>query len=166
MDNGSFWVGGMKWLFAILIGSLSGWLIVSVTDEVAIAIASGAAIGILATIALFGTRPAHSVAKVAGAMAIGCLFGWLVASLTGGLTGAMAIGAGIGVLATIAVASERPVQSLLKVAAAMGVGFLVGWGIGAALGDHRLGMALVIPLGLPLLLLLADTFKEPRRRPF
>ena len=166
MENGSFGVDGMKWLLPMLIGSLSGWLIVSVTDVVAIAIASGAAIGVLATIALFGTRPARSVAKVAGAMAIGCVFGWLVALVTGGLTGAMAIGAGIGVLATIAVAGERPVRSLLKVAGTMGIGFLVAWGIGAAVGDHRLGMALAIPLGLPLLLLLADTLAEPRRRSF
>ena len=128
--------------------------------------ASGAAIGVLATVALFGNRPIRSVLKVAGAMAVGCLAGWLVASLTDSLKVAMAIGAGIGVLATIAVASERPFQSLLKVIGTMGVGFAIGWGIGIAIGDHRLGMALSIPLGLPFLFLLADSIKLPRRRPF
>ena len=156
----------MKWILAMVIGALSGWVIVAATHEVAIASASGAAIGVLASIALLGTRPVRSVFKAAGAMAVGCLFGWLVSSLTGGLAIAMALGLTVGVLGTVAVAGRRPLVSLLKVAAAMGVGFLVGWGIGLAVGDHRLGMALAIPLGLPLLVALADTMAEPRRRPF
>jgi hypothetical protein len=156
----------MKWLLAGLIGSLSGWLIASVTDEVAIAASSGAAIGVLATMALFGTRPAHSVAKMAGAMGLGCLAGWLVSALTGGLTVAMMIGSGVGALATIALTSERPVRSLLKLAGAMSFGFVLGWGIGALIGDHRIGMALAIPLALPILLVMADTMRPPRHRPF
>lgn len=156
----------MRWLVASLIGSLSGWLIASVTDNVAIAVASGGAIGVLATIALFGTRPFQAVLKVAGAMAIGCLFGWAVASLTDSLKIAMAIGMAIGALAIIAVVSRRPIQSLMKVIGTMGVGFAVGWGIGYAIGDHRIGMALAIPIGLPLLILMADSFPLRRRRPF
>jgi hypothetical protein len=156
----------MKWFVAALIGSLSGWLIATVTDEVAIAASSGAAIGILATIAMFGNRPVRSVFKVAGAMAIGCLAGWLVAYLTDSLKVAMAIGAGIGVLATIAVTSEKPLRSLIKVIGTMAVGFAAGWGIGALIGDHRIGMVLAIPVGLPILILLADTVSQPRRRPF
>lgn len=156
----------MKWLIAGLVGALSGWLIASVTDEVAIASTSGAAIGVLATIALFGTRPVRSVFKAAGAMAIGSLAGWLVALLTDHLASAMVIGAAVGVLATIAVISERPLRSLLKVVGAIGFGFAFGWAIGFALGDHRLGLALSIPLSLPLLALMADTITERRRRPF
>jgi len=156
----------MKWLIPMLIGSLSGWLIVSVTDEVAIAVASGAAIGILATIALFGTRPARSVVKWAAAMAVGCLFGWLVSSMTGSLRGAMLIGAVIGVLATLAVTDERPALSLAKIVGTMAAGFVLGWGIGYAVGDHRIGMALIVPLGLPLLLLWAEPLPPPRHRPF
>lgn len=156
----------MKWLLAGLIGSLSGWLIANVTDQVAIASSSGGAIGVLATIALFGTRPALSVFKVAGAMGLGCLAGWLVAAVTGGLTGAMMIGAAVGTLATISLTSERPLISLLKLAGAMGFGFVVGWGIGTLIGDHRLGMALAIPLGLPVLVLMADSIRPTRRRPF
>jgi hypothetical protein len=159
-------VDSMKWLVAALIGSASGWLIASVTNEVAIAVISGGAIGFLATVALFGTRPVHSVAKVAGAMALGCLAGWLVAALTDTLAPAMAIGSGIGVLATIALSGERPLRSLVKVVVTMAIGFAIGWGIGAAVGDHRLGMVLAIPLGLPLLILLADTVRLPRHRPF
>lgn len=156
----------MKWLITMSVGALSGWLIASVTDEVAIAVTSGAAIGILATIALFGTRPVYSVVKVAAAMAVGCLAGWLVASVTDHLHVAMAVGGAVGVLATIAVISQRPLTSLLKVVGAMGFGFLVGWGIGFAVGDHRIGLALAIPLGLPLLLLMADTTPKLRHRPF
>ncbi len=156
----------MKWLIAMAAGALSGWLIASLTDEVAIAMASGAAIGILATIALFGTDPARSVFKVAGAMAIGCLAGWLVATLTDALTVAMASGVAVGALATVALAGTRPVRSLLKVVGAMGIGFAIGWGIGTAVGDHKLGMAIAFPVGLTLLLLTAETMKLPRRRPF
>jgi len=156
----------MKWLIAMMTGSLAGWLIASVTDEVAIAMASGAAIGVLATIALFGTDPVRSVLKAAGAMAVGSLAGWLVACLTDTLAIAMIIGSAIGVLATVAVTGAHPVRALFKVIGAMGVGFLVGWGIGAVLGDHRLGGAMAIPLGLLLLMLVADTAVEPRRRPF
>lgn len=154
----------MKWLIAMLVGAASGWLIVSVTDEVAIAASSGAAIGVLAILALFG--PPRSFLKVAGAMAIGCLFGWLVACLAQPLAVAMAVGGVVGATATVAVIGTRPVRSLLKVVGAMGVGFAVGWGVGAVLGDHRLGMALTIPLGLALLLLTADTVSKQRRRPF
>lgn len=156
----------MKWLLAGLIGSLSGWLIASVTNEVAIAASSGAAIGILATIALFGTRPAHSVAKMAGAMGLGCVAGWLVSALTGGLTVAMVIGSGVGALATVAFTSERPLRSLLKLIAAIGFGFAIGWGVGSLIGDHRIGMVLAIPFALPFLLVMADTMRPPRRRPF
>ncbi|MDE2113173.1 MAG: hypothetical protein KGJ79_18735 [Alphaproteobacteria bacterium] len=156
----------MKWLIAALIGALSGWLIASVTNEVAIAMASGAAIGILATIALFGTHPVSSVLKVAGAMAIGSLAGWLVAYLVNALAVAMAVGAAVGVLATFAVADTRPVRSLVKVVGAMAVGFVIGWGIGEALGDHKLGMALAVPLSLLLLMFMADARAEKRRRPF
>ena len=156
----------MKWLVASVIGSLSGWLIATVTDNVAIAVASGGAIGVLATVGLFGTRPLQAVVKVAGAMAIGCLFGWAVSSLTDSLKIAMAIGMAIGALATMAVVSKRPLYALLKVIGTMGFGFAVGWGIGYAIGDHRIGMALVVPLGLPLLVLTADTIALPRRRPF
>ena len=156
----------MKWLIAALTGAVSGWLIASVTDEVAIAMASGAAIGVLATIALFGTRPVRSVLKVAGAMAIGSLAGWLVAALADTLMVAMAVGAAVGVLATIAVADTRPVRSLVKVVGAMGIGFVIGWGIGAAVGDHKLGMALAIPLSIPLIMLMADAKTERRHRPF
>lgn len=156
----------MKWFFAMLIGSLSGWLIASVTDDVAIAASSGAAIGVLATIALIGTRPVHSMAKVAGAMAIGCLAGWLVDTVTTHQPFAMVMGASIGVLATIAVASTRPARSLAKLIAAMTFGFSAGWLIGMAIGDHNIGMALAIPLGLPLLLLLAGKEPQLRRRPF
>ncbi len=156
----------MKWLIAAVMGALSGWLVASVTDEVAIAMASGAAIGALVTVALFGTRPVRSVLKVAGAMAIGSLAGWLVAYLADALAVAMAVGAAVGVLATIAVAGTRPVRSLIKVVGAMGVGFVIGWGVGAAVGDHNLGMALAIPLSLPLLMLMADVRAEQRHRPF
>ncbi|MDE2183124.1 MAG: hypothetical protein KGJ78_08880 [Alphaproteobacteria bacterium] len=155
----------MKGLIAALIGALSGWLVASVT-EVAIATACGAAIGVLATIALFGTNPARSLLKAAGAMAIGSAVGWLVATLTGGLAVAMAVGAAGGVLATIAVADTRPLRSLAKLAAAMSVGFAVGWGIGSAAGDHNLGMALVIPLTVPLMMLMGDARTARRRRPF
>jgi hypothetical protein len=148
------------------IGSLAGWLVVSITDEAAIAMASGAAIGVLATIALFGTRPVRSILKVTGAMAIGSLAGWLVAYLADTLAVAMAAGAAVGVLTTIAVTGARPVRSLIKVVGAMGVGFVIGWGIGAAVGDHQLGMALAIPLGLLLLMLIADSMPELRHRPF
>ena len=156
----------MKWLIAALIGALSGWLIASVTDETGIAMAAGAAIGVLATIALFGTSPVQSVLKVAGAMALGCLAGWLVAWLADGLAVPMVVGAAAGVLATIAVAGTRPLRSLVKVIGAMVIGFAIGWGIGAAVGDHTLGMALAIPLSLPLLLLMADARSETRHRPF
>ncbi len=156
----------MKWLIAMAIGSLAGWLVASITDEAAIAMASGAAIGILVTIALFGTRPVHSVLKVAGAMAIGSLAGGLVAYLADTLTVAMAVGAAVGGLATIAVTGARPVRALVKVIGAMGVGFVIGWGIGAAVGDHKLGMALAIPFGLLLLMLIADTMPKQRHRPF
>ncbi len=156
----------MKWLYAGVIGSVAGYLIVSVTNEVAIAVTAGGAIGFLATVALFGTRPLQAVIKVAGAMAIGSLAGWLVASVTDSLKIAMIIGMAIGALATIALSSERPLQSLLKVVGTMGFGFAAGWAIGYAIGDHRIGMALAIPLGLPLLVVLADTARLPRRRPF
>ena len=156
----------MKWLIAMAIGSLAGWLVASITDEATIAMACGAAIGVLATIALFGTRPVHSVVKVAGAMAIGSLAGWLVAFLTDTLAVAMAVGAAVGVLATIAVNGVRPVRSLIKVIGTMGVGFVIGWGIGAVVGDHKLGMVLAIPLGLLLLMLIADSMPEQRHRPF
>jgi hypothetical protein len=156
----------MKWLIAALIGALSGWLIASVTDEVAIAMASGAAIGVLATIALFGTRPVPSLLKAVGAMAVGSFAGWLVATLVDTLAVAMTVGAAVGVLATIAVADTRPVRSLLKVIGALCVGFAVGWAIGTAAGDHKLGMALAIPLSLPLLMLMADSRTRRRHRPF
>jgi len=156
----------MRWLLAASAGALSGWLIASATDEVAIAAAAGAAIGVLATIALFGTSPVRSVFKVAGAMAMGSLAGWAVASLTDHLTAAMAIGGAVGVLATVAIASERPVRSLCILAGAMGFGFVAGWSIGLALGHPKLGLALVIPLGLPFVVLLADRLRLPRRRPF
>lgn len=156
----------MKWLIAMAVGALSGWLIVSVTDEVAIAMASGAAIGILATVALFGTRPVHSLVKVAGAMAIGCLAGWLVAVLVNALAISMAVGAAVGALATVAVAGTRPVRSLAKLIGAMGIGFGIGWGVGIAVGNHSLGMALAVPVGMTLFILTADTMAEPRRRPF
>lgn len=156
----------MKWLIAMAAGVVSGLVIASVTDEVAIAAASGAGIGILATIALFGTRPVHSVFKVAGAMAIGSMAGWLVALLTDHLTSAMALGAAVGVLATIAVASERPVRALLKTVAVMGLSFVIGWQVGHAFGHPRLGLALALPLSLPFLLLIADTMTKRRHRPF
>lgn len=156
----------MKWFIAMAAGALSGWLIASVTDEVAIAMASGAAIGVLATIALFGTQPARSVFKMAGAMAIGSLAGWLVATLTDALTVSMAIGAAVGALATVALAGTRPVRSLLKVIGAMGIGFAIGWGVGIAVGDHRIGMAVALPVGLTLFLLTADSMALPRHRPF
>jgi hypothetical protein len=156
----------MKWLIASLIGSLSGWLIASVTDSPAIAVTAGGAIGLLATIGLFGTRPMQAVAKVATAMAIGCLFGWLAAALTGSLKIAMAIGMAMGAVATIAVSNERPVPALLKVIATMTAGFAAGLGIGYAVGDYRIGLAAAIPLGLVLLAVLANTMAEPRRRPF
>jgi len=165
-ESGNYGVDSMKWVLAGLIGSLAGWLIVMITDEVLIAVTAGGAIGFLAMIALFGTRPLQAVGKVAGAMAIGCLFGWLVSALTDSLKISMVIGMAIGALATIAMASERPVQSLLKVIGTMGIGFAAGWAIGYAIGDHRIGMALAIPLGLPLLAVLADTVALPRRRPF
>jgi len=156
----------LKWLIAMAIGSLAGWLIASITGEAAIAMASGGAIGVLATIVLFGTRPVYSVLKVAGAMAVGSLAGWLVAYLTDTLAVAMTVGAAVGVLATIAVIGARPVRSLLKVVGTMCVGFAIGWGIGAALGDHKLGMALAIPLGVMLLMLIAERMPELRHRPF
>jgi hypothetical protein len=156
----------LKWLIAMAIGSMAGWLIASITDEVAIAVASGAAIGVLATVALFGARPVRSVLKVAGAMAIGCLAGWLVAYLSDRLAVAMIVGAAVGVLATIAVTCTRPVRSLIKVIAVMGVGFGIGWGIGAAVGNHALGMVLAIPPGLLLLVLVADSEPKLRHRPF
>lgn len=156
----------MKWFIAAAIGALSGWLIASVTDEVAIAVVCGGAIGFLATIALFGTRPAQSFAKVAGAMAIGSVAGWVAAELTGGLGIAMAMGSAIGAVATIALVGERPLRALLKVIGSMGVGFLIGWGVGSATGNHNLGMALVIPFGLLLLTLTANTLAKPRHRPF
>lgn len=156
----------MKWLIAMAIGSVAGWLVVSATNEVTIAVACGAAIGVLATIALFGTRPVRSVLKVAGAMAIGSLAGWLVAYLADTLTVAMAGGAAVGVLATIAMTGTRPLRSLTKVVGAMGVSFAIGWAIGTAVGDHKLGMALAIPLGVLLLLLIADTAPKLRHRPF
>lgn len=156
----------MKWLIAMMIGALSGWLIASVTNEVAIAALSGGAIGFLATIGLFGTRPVHSVIKVASAMAVGCIFGWLASLLTTHLAPAMVIGAAIGVLATMAVATERPVLSLAKLIGAMAVSFAIGWGVGIALDNHHLGMALTVPLSMLLLLPLADNVNLPRRRPF
>lgn len=156
----------MKWLIAMLIGALSGWLIVSLTDEAAIAAASGAAIGILATIAFFGNRPLHTVTKVAIAMATGCVFGWVVALLTMKLALAMVIGAAIGVLATMAVATERPLLSLAKLIGASAASFAVGWGIGSVTGHYHLGLALAVPLAMLLLLPLADTVSLPRRRPF
>ncbi|MGA7713228.1 MAG: hypothetical protein WCA81_15085 [Rhizomicrobium sp.] len=156
----------MKWLIAMALGSVAGWLVVSITDEVMIATASGAAIGVLATIALFGTSPVRSVLKVAGAMAIGSLAGWLVAYLANTLAIAMAGGAAVGVLATIAVTGARPLRSLAKVIGAMGVSFAIGWLIGTAVGDHKLGMALAIPLGLLLLMLIADVIPKQRHRPF
>jgi hypothetical protein len=165
-ESGIHGVDSMKWLLAGVIGSVAGWIIVSITEEVAIAVTAGGAIGFLATIALFGTRPLQAVVKVAGAMALGCLAGWLVASLTASLKIAMMIGMAIGALATIALASERPVHSLLKVIGTMGFGFAAGWAIGYAVGDHRIGMILAIPLGLPLLAVLADSISLPRRRPF
>ena len=100
------------------------------------------------------------------AMAIGSLAGWLVAFLTDTLAVAMAVGAAVGVLATIAVNGVRPVRSLIKVIGTMGVGFVIGWGIGAVVGDHKLGMVLAIPLGLLLLMLIADSMPEQRHRPF
>jgi hypothetical protein len=156
----------MKWLLTGLIGSLAGWVIVMITDEVLIAVTAGGAIGFLTMIAMFGTRPGPAVAKIAGAMALGCLFGWLTSVLTGSLKISIVIGMAIGALATIALASERPAMSLLKVVGTMGVGFAVGWAIGYAVGDHRIGMALAIPLGLPLLAVMADTIALPKRRPF
>jgi hypothetical protein len=156
----------MKWLLAGVIGSVAGWLIVSVTDQVAIAVVAGGAIGFLATIALFGTKPVLAVGKVAGAMALGCLAGWLVSSVTDSLKIAMIIGMAIGALATIALSSQRPFASLLKVVGTMGFGFAAGWAIGYAIGDHRIGMLLAIPLGLPLLIVFADTMRMPRHRPF
>ncbi len=156
----------MKWFIAMAIGAASGWLIASVTDEVAIAMASGAAIGVLATIALFGTNPVRSVLKVAGAMAIGSLAGWLVACLADGLAIAMAVGAAVGALATIAITGARPLRSLLKVVGAMGVSFTIGWGVGSAIGNHTIGMALMVPFGLTLLLFIADSPVVRRRRPF
>ncbi len=156
----------MKWLLAMMTGALSGWLIASATDEVAIAAASGAAIGILATIALLGSRPLRTVVKVASAMAVGCVFGWIVALLTMKLAPAMVIGAVIGVLATMAVATERPARSLVKLIGASAASFAVGGGIGAAMGNHHLGLALAVPLAMLLLLPMADTVALPRRRPF
>ncbi len=156
----------MRWIITMSVGAISGWLIASVTDEIAIAAASGAAIGILTAIALFGTSPVRSVFKTASAMAVGSLAGWVVASFTDHLHIAMAVGSAVGALATIAVISERPIASLLKLVAAMAFGFLVGWGIGSIIGDHRIGFALSIPLALPLLLLMADTTPKPRHRPF
>lgn len=156
----------MKWLIAMAIGSVAGWLIVSVTDEAAIAVASGAAIGVLATIALFGTRPVHSVLKAAGAMAIGCLAGWLVAYLADTLAVAMVGGAAVGVLATIALTGTRPLRSLTKVVGAMGAGFAIGWLIGTAVGDHKLGMVLAIPFGVLLLVFIANSVPKMRHRPF
>lgn len=156
----------MKWFIAMAVGAVSGWLIESVTDEVAIAMAAGAAIGVLATIALFGTDPFRSVVKVGGAMGLGCLAGWVVAYLADGLMFPMAVGAAVGASATIAVAGTRPVHSLLRVVGTMGIGFVIGWGVGFAIGDHRIGMALMVPLGLALLLLTADTVSTHRHRPF
>jgi hypothetical protein len=156
----------MKWVLAGVIGSVAGWLIVSVTDQVAIAVVAGGAIGFLATIALFGTKPLQAVGKVAGAMALGCLAGWLVSSLTDSLKFAMIIGMAIGALATIALSSQRPIASLLKMVGTMAFGFAAGWAIGYAIGDHRIGMLLAIPLGLPLLIVFADTIRPPRHRPF
>ena len=156
----------MKWFLVMVIGALSGWLIVSLTDEVAIASAAGAAIGVLATIAFFGNRPLHTVAKAAIAMAVGCVFGWVVALMTTGLAPAMVIGAVIGVLATLAVATERPALSLLKLIGAAAASFAVGWGLGAITGNHHLGLALAVPLAMLLLLPMADTVALPRRRPF
>lgn len=148
------------------IGSVAGWLVVSVTNEVTIAVACGAAIGVLATIALFGTRPVHSLVKAAGAMAVGSLAGWLVAYLADTLALAMAGGAAVGVLATIAMTGTRPVRSVMKVVGAMGISFAIGWLIGTAVGDHKLGMALAIPLGVLLLMLIADSVPKLRHRPF
>lgn len=156
----------MKWLIAAAAGATSGWLIASVTDEVAIAMASGGAIGVLATIALFGTTPVRSLIKVAGAMAIGSLAGWLVAWLADGLAIAMAVGATVGAMATIAITDTRPLRSLMKVVGAMGIGFIVGWGVGTAIGNHTIGMSLMVPLGLLLLLLTADSTGVKRHRPF
>ena len=165
-ESTNYGVDSMKWLVAGLVGSLAGWLIVMITQEVLIAVTAGGAIGFLATIALFGTRPLQAVGKVASAMAIGCMFGWLVSALTDSLKISMVIGMAIGALATIAMASERPVLSLVKVIGTMGIGFAAGWAIGYAVGDHRIGMALAIPLGLPLLAVIADSISLPRRRPF
>lgn len=156
----------MKWILAMVIGALSGWLISSVTDDMAIATVSGGAIGFLATIALFGKRPVHTVVKVATAMAVGCVFGWVASLLTSHLAAAMVIGATIGVLATLAIATERPVLSLVKLVAAMAVSFAAGWGIGLAFDNHHLGVALAVPISMLLLLPLADTVTLPRRRPF
>lgn len=157
----------MKWLAAALAGILSGWIISEITGGVAIAALSGAAIGTLTTIALFGTRPVHSLAKAVIAMGIGCLFGWLISAVTGGLTIPMILGLATGVFATIALTSERPVRSLLKVIVVMGIGVAAGWGVGYAIGHHGIGMALtVLPLCIPLLILFADTVRPPRHRPF
>jgi len=156
----------MKWLIAMLIGALSGWLIVSLTNEVAIAAASGAGIGILATIAFFGSRPLRAVTKVAIAMGTGCVFGWVVALLTMKLAPAIIIGAVIGVLATMAVTTERPARSLAKLIGAAAASFVVGWIIGGAAGNHHLGLALAVPLAMLLLLPMADSISLRRRRPF
>ncbi|GAA0536871.1 putative membrane protein YfcA [Rhizomicrobium palustre] len=156
----------MRWLIAMVIGALAGWLIASVTEEVAIASASGAAIGILATIALIGSRPLHTVVKVASAMAVGCLFGWVASLLTTRMAPAIVIGAAIGVLATMAIATDRPVRSLAKLIGAMAISFTAGWGIGIAVGNHHIGMALAVPISMLLLLPMADTIRLPRRRPF
>lgn len=156
----------MKWLLAMIIGALSGWVIATVTNEVAIAATSGGAIGVLATIAFFGTRPVHTLVKVATAMAVGCLFGWVASLLTAKIAPAMVIGAMIGVLATLAVATDRPFRSLTKLIFAMGVSFAAGWGIGIAIGNHHLGMVLAVPIAMLMLLPMADTTRLPRRRPF
>ena len=158
----------MKELLAASAGAFSGWVISSVTDAIAIAMAAGAGIGILTAVALLSTRPISSVAKLAGAMAIGSLAGWLAASLADSLTLAMMIGSAVGLFATVAVTETRPVRSLIKVIGSMCVGFAFGWGIGAAVGSHKLGVALAIPFALALLMLLAEskTQLRPRHRPF
>ena len=153
----------MKWLFAMAAGALSGWLIVTLTNEVAIAASAGAAIGILATIALFATNPYQSLLKMAGAMAIGCIFGWVASLLTIKLAPAMVIGTVIGVLATLAVATDRPLRSMVKLIVAMVISFGVAWGLGLAIGDHRWAVALAVPLSMLLLLPVADRVSLPRR---
>ena len=98
------------------------------------------------------------------AMLVGSLSGWLVASVTNEVLAAAIIGGAIGVLATIAVAGTRPARALAKLIGAMSFGFIVSWAVGMAVGDHLVGIALIIPLSLPILALLTDSIVQPRRR--